>query len=329
MYACAAEDRAVSVNRLAGARVTPLRTYRTPTAEDVAGGAQLPANVASRPRALSEPQLQTLISEIARGYRLLFAVVAATGVHLSEAFGWLIHDFDPEAGVLRVRQTWRVVTIAPGVREGQYRDVKTKYRRRDLRLPKALCDELSAHVQQLPDRPTTPLFPDDDGKPLDQDHVRAVAFNPAVQRAGVPWATPKTLRHTFASIQVRNGADLKRLQLMMGHHDPAFTLKQYVHLFHDDLPDPPQVFADLSSRGSGTVAEDGWSPKPRRHQRRWTLEECREAIARVREESGRPRLTLNLYAKAQRGRADLPAKSTIIRIAADNGTTFARLRDEG
>lgn len=330
MYATAVDDRVVGANRLAGARVTPLDTYRTPSAAAVAAGGQLPANAPSRPRALSEPQLKALIGEIIPQYRLLFAVKAATGVHLSEALGWLIQDFDPETGVLRVRQTWRVVTVASGERVGQYRDVKTKYRRRDLRLPESLRKELAKHVRHLPDRPTWPLFPDEVGYPLDQDHLRSVAFNPARTRAGLAWATPKTLRHTFASIQVRNGVDLKRLQLLMGHHDPAFTLRQYVHLFQDDLPEPPEVFSDLAFASDGqTVDAEAWSPHPRRRQRTWSLDECRDAIARVQKELRKTDLTLNQYAEAQRGRSDLPAKSTIIRIAADNGTSFAELRNGG
>ena len=30
----------------------------------------------------------------------------------------------------------------------------------------------------------------------------------------------------------------KQVQMWLGHHSPAFTHATYIHLLHDDLPDP-------------------------------------------------------------------------------------------
>ena len=38
------------------------------------------------------------------------------------------------------------------------------------------------------------------------------------------------LRHSFASTSLENGDDVKTLQENLGHHSPAFTLKQYGHV---------------------------------------------------------------------------------------------------
>ena len=37
------------------------------------------------------------------------------------------------------------------------------------------------------------------------------------------------LRHTFASVAITNGADISSVSEILGHHDPAFTLRQYTH----------------------------------------------------------------------------------------------------
>jgi hypothetical protein len=37
---------------------------------------------------------------------------------------------------------------------------------------------------------------------------------------------------------IRNGASANQAQLWLGHHDPGFTARTYVHLDADDLPDP-------------------------------------------------------------------------------------------
>jgi hypothetical protein len=36
----------------------------------------------------------------------------------------------------------------------------------------------------------------------------------------------------------RAGWNAKQVQVVLGHHSPAFTLATYVHLIPDDLPEP-------------------------------------------------------------------------------------------
>jgi len=51
----------------------------------------------------------------------------------------------------------------------------------------------------------------------------------------VPWAGFHTLRHTCASgCSPRAGT----VQRWLGHADPGFTLRTYVHLLNDDLGEP-------------------------------------------------------------------------------------------
>jgi len=41
--------------------------------------------------------------------------------------------------------------------------------------------------------------------------------------------TPHTLRHTFASILLQKGVDVKTISELLGHHSVVFTLKTYCH----------------------------------------------------------------------------------------------------
>ncbi|HAY62881.1 tyrosine-type recombinase/integrase [Hominenteromicrobium sp.] len=43
------------------------------------------------------------------------------------------------------------------------------------------------------------------------------------------------LRHTFATRMIENGSDAKSLALIIGHSNPAFTLRRYVHPDHTSL----------------------------------------------------------------------------------------------
>jgi integrase len=62
-------------------------------------------------------------------------------------------------------------------------------------------------------------------------------FNAAVKVAKLETLglTPHKLRHTTASLAIAAGADVKVLQLMLGHADASMTLNVYGHLFPDRL----------------------------------------------------------------------------------------------
>src|SRR5690606_32673481 len=50
-------------------------------------------------------------------------------------------------------------------------------------------------------------------------------------RAGVPRIRPHDLRHTYASMAISSGMDVAELARRLGHTNPGFTLRQYVHFF--------------------------------------------------------------------------------------------------
>ncbi|GAB3995291.1 hypothetical protein GCM10029992_12160 [Glycomyces albus] len=76
------------------------------------------------------------------------------------------------------------------------------------------------------------VFRSPTGGPMRAHNFRERGFRPAVAKAGLPKAvTPHTLRHTFASLSVAAGADVKTLQAAMGHATASMTLDVYADLF--------------------------------------------------------------------------------------------------
>jgi len=61
----------------------------------------------------------------------------------------------------------------------------------------------------------------------------------------------------------RAGWNAKQVQVVLGHHSPAFTLATYVHLIPEDLPEPkfPEVLArpaaEAGERGQDAEAPEG------------------------------------------------------------------------
>src|SRR5438132_10072604 len=83
-----------------------------------------------------------------------------------------------------------------------------------------------------------------------------VACQPAAEEAGVPWAGFHTLRHTCASRLFAEGRNAVQVQRWLGHSDPGFTLRTYVHLLNDDLGEPLALPKGVSRVSAGPTPED-------------------------------------------------------------------------
>ena len=55
--------------------------------------------------------------------------------------------------------------------------------------------------------------------------------------AGAPWAAFHSLRHTAASRWLHSGVGIAQVSRLLGHADAAFTLRVYISVLPDDLPD--------------------------------------------------------------------------------------------
>ena len=51
-----------------------------------------------------------------------------------------------------------------------------------------------------------------------------------LKRAGLPKVRFHDLRHTFATLALQNGVDIKTVSGMLGHYSAGFTLDTYTHV---------------------------------------------------------------------------------------------------
>jgi integrase len=174
-------------------------------------------------------------------YRTLADLGAGLGLRQGEAFGLAVDDVDFLHRVVHVRRQVRILgtrmTFAPP-KGGKERDIP---------LPESVALRLSAHIAahppvpvelpwKVPDgRPVTVrlLFTESGGAALHRSSFNAVAWQPALRGSGLPCTRENgmhALRHYFASALLANGVDIRALAAYLGHHDPGFTLRTYVHL---------------------------------------------------------------------------------------------------
>lgn len=82
-----------------------------------------------------------------------------------------------------------------------------------------------------------PLFTSPRGERLLYAQWSKRVFRPAMAAAGIDpdgrTLTLYSLRHTFASVAIAAGADVKTLQELMGHEDATVTLNTYAAAFAD------------------------------------------------------------------------------------------------
>ncbi len=173
-------------------------------------------------------ELQRLMAEVPERWRLFFEFLAHTGLRIGEAseVRWgrdLVFGDRPY-----VKLRWQFA-------DGRVCEPKSRYGKRDIPLSPGLARKLRA--VEPPDvgrraRCSAPRR----GTRLDRHNLMYKVLAPAARRAGVPWVTLHSFRHTCASLLFApvehggGGKNAKQVQEWLGHHSPAYTLKEYVHL---------------------------------------------------------------------------------------------------
>jgi integrase len=185
-----------------------------------------------RAKALTEDEVRALLDEVPDEWRLLFELLAHTGLRIGEAIALTWAEVDFGRRRLHVRRR---------LYRGRLDSPKSRYGRRVVPLTEGLARALWRVRGTALDE--APVFTTRDGTYLDASNVAARILKPAARRADVPWVGFHTFRHTCATMLFRHGLNAKQVQIWLGHHSPAFTLATYVHLLPDDLPDP--TFLDV------------------------------------------------------------------------------------
>lgn len=195
---------------------------------------------ATERRALTREELRRFLEAVAPDWRLFFELLAQTGVRIGEAVE-LRAGRDLKLGArpqLEVR--WQFVN-------GEVCRPKSRYGCRDI----PLSPEISKRLWQLGRRDGELLFTTSIGTRINRHNLARDVLKPAARRAGVPWATMHTFRHTCASLLFAAGKNPKQVQEWLGHHDAAFTLRTYVHLLDEGVGDAS--FFDQLVRPAGTL----------------------------------------------------------------------------
>ena len=188
-----------------------------------AEGCALPRLEHREMQTLPVEQLQSFLGEAKdSGVFELYYLELATGLRRGELLGLKWEDIDLERGDLRVKR--QIARINGEVVEAP---LKTKNAYRTLPLAE---DTVSVLLEQKKKVGSSPwVFPSPIGGPLSPDSVLHMLHR-VLKRAGLPGLRFHDLRHTFATLALQNGVDVKTVSGMLGHFSAGFTLDTYAHV---------------------------------------------------------------------------------------------------
>ena len=227
-------------------------------------GCKLPPKRAREMQVLDRDELQRfLIQAQAEGYYELFLLDLATGLRRGELMALQWDDLDFETGVLNVnKQVYQVNG------ELQFSEPKTKNSIRKIVLPPSVVEVLREYKKTVDSRWMFPS-PVKEDRPLTPGVVRK-RLQLILEHAGCKHVRFHDLRHTFATLALQNGMDVKTLSAMLGHVSAATTLDIYTHIT-DDMQRTAAANIDRGigkaalaegSSGPGQETAQGQSGKP-------------------------------------------------------------------
>ena len=188
-----------------------------------AEGCALPRLEHKEMKTLLVEQLQSFLREAKdSGAFELYYLELATGLRRGELLGLKWEDIDLERGDLRVRR--QIARINGEVVEAP---LKTKNAYRTLPLAEDTIDVLKAQRKKAGGSPW--VFPSPTGGPISPGSVLHMLHR-VLKRAGLPRVRFHDLRHTYATLALQNGVDVKTVSGMLGHFSAGFTLDPYVHV---------------------------------------------------------------------------------------------------
>ena len=192
-------------------------------ARNPAEGCALPKVERKEMQTLPVEQLTSFLREAKEsGVYEMYYIDLATGLRRGELLGLKWSDIDLEKGDLRVqRQIGRI--------DGKIIEMPLKTKNAYRTLPLS-ADAIDVLMQQRRKTGNSEwVFPSPTGGPMSPDSVLHMLHR-VLKRAGLPKVRFHDLRHTFATLALQNGVDIKTVSGMLGHFSAGFTLDTYAHV---------------------------------------------------------------------------------------------------
>lgn len=207
-----------------------------------AKGCKLPKLEKKEMKILPEEKIGAYLAEAEnRGLLPMFYLELTTGLRRGELLALLWKDLDIENRTISVtkqanRINGELVVSGP----------KTQNSIRTLAIPQHAVDLLMEEHSKHPNNPY--MFPSPKtGTMYDPDAFRHI-HDKILKTIGAEHIRFHDLRHTFATLSLKNGVDVKTLSGALGHYSAGFTLNTYTHATAQMKQDAADTIGEVISR---------------------------------------------------------------------------------
>lgn len=183
---------------------------------------ETPKSWQSLPKFLTSEEVEMLLeqppdSDQGTRDRAMLQLLYATGMRVSELIGVKLTDVNLDAGLLTCLGKGSKERNIPFGRSAQ----------------EAIVKYLPIRSRHLKGKSSALLFITHLGKPITRQQFWRTVVEYG-DKAGLGRITPHLLRHTFATHLLEHGADLRSVQIMLGHSDVS-TTQIYTHVTNERL----------------------------------------------------------------------------------------------
>ena len=167
-------------------------------------------------------RLRKLMTQVTDSkYRNLFMLAIFSGACQGELLGLKWSDIDWENSQIHIQRTFN---------KGRFFSPKTRTSKRKIDLGPTVITELKKWKLACSKNSLDLVFPSKAGEPINYSNMVQRQFLPALRAADLPKVLFHDLRHTYASLMICQGENIKYIQSQLGHSSPTVTLNVYAHL---------------------------------------------------------------------------------------------------
>ena len=123
---------------------------------------------------------------------------------------------------------------------------KTETSVRKISISQEAVDLLVAEHKKHPDNPY--MFPSPTTGEMYYPDSIVNLHKKILKDAGLPHIRFHDLRHTFATLALQNGVDVKTVSSMLGHYDAGFTLRTYTHATRQKQDEAAQTMGSFMAQ---------------------------------------------------------------------------------
>jgi len=182
-------------------------------------------------------ELRIFLGNVNPNHYALFLTAVMTGMRRGELLALQWGDIDWNSDQISIRRS---------IYKGEFVNPKSKNAIRRIVISPILRQALEQHRLIGRKSEFDLIFPNEIGLPLNPENLIKREFHSALDRAGLRRIRFHDLRHSYASILISQGENIKFIQSQLGHSSAKTTLDRYGHLM-------PNLENDAARRLDKTV----------------------------------------------------------------------------